>query len=135
VAPETWDGYFKFCIERNPWDRVISSYFWKNKQEPRPTILEWLENGGHMILQKRGRELYTIDGDIVADRIVRFENLNGDLEEIRLKLGLPEPLDLPHAKSGTRKDKRHYREILGEKERRIIERDFAFEINRFGYSF
>ena len=27
VAPEVWNGYFKFSIARNPWDRVLSLFF------------------------------------------------------------------------------------------------------------
>lgn len=135
IPAETWTGYFKFCIERNPWDRVVSSYFWKNKKEPRPSILNWLEQGGHDVLRRRGRDLYMIDGKIVVDHVVRYETLREDLESVRQKLGMPEPLHLPHAKSSTRTDRRHYRDILGEAERRIVERDFAFEIETFGYEF
>jgi hypothetical protein len=135
IPRETWDSYFKFCIERNPWDRAISGYFWKNRKEPRQPLIEWLKNGGHKVLQERGRDLYLIDGDIAVDRVIRYENLSDELEEIRLNLGLPEPLELPNAKSSSRKGARDYREIFGEEERRIVERDFAFEIATFGYSF
>ena len=24
VARDVWNGYFKFCVERNPWDKVLS---------------------------------------------------------------------------------------------------------------
>jgi hypothetical protein len=135
VPRQVWDEYFKFCVERNPWDRTVSAYFWANQKEPRQSILNWLKHGGHKILQRRGRDLYMIDGKIVVDRVIRYENLTEELELIRQTLGLPKPLELPYAKSHTRKDKRHYREILGEDERRIVERDFEHEIRTFGYRF
>jgi hypothetical protein len=33
VSREVWDGYFKFCVERNPYDKVISSYSWWRELE------------------------------------------------------------------------------------------------------
>lgn len=79
--------------------------------------------------------MYSIDGIIVVDQVVKFEDLTADLETVRTKLGLPEPLELPNAKSSSRKDKRHYREILSEEEKKIISKSFAFEIRTFGYEF
>jgi hypothetical protein len=26
VPADVWNGYFKFCVERNPWDKVLSHY-------------------------------------------------------------------------------------------------------------
>ena len=28
VGHDTWDRYFKFCFERNPWEKVASLYSW-----------------------------------------------------------------------------------------------------------
>ena len=135
IPRKIWDGYFKFCIERNPWDRTVSAYYWKNKLEPRPPMIDWLNKGGHKVLQDRGRELYTIDGSIVVDQVIKYENLTDDLEAVRLKIGLPAPLELPNSKSSTRKDRRPYEQIFGDEEKQIIARDFAFETRTFGYEF
>ncbi len=135
VSGDVWSTYYKFCIERNPWDRVVSSYFWRNKVEPRPSLSEWLDNGGHKILKQNGQNLYCIDDKIVVDRVLRFENLAEDLEEVRQSLGLRQPLEMPRAKGDFRKDRRHYREILTPVERDRIASDFAFEIATFGYEF
>lgn len=31
---EVWDGYFKFSIARNPWDRALSYFFWDKRNDP-----------------------------------------------------------------------------------------------------
>ncbi len=31
---EIWNGYFKFSITRNPWDRALSYFFWDRRKDP-----------------------------------------------------------------------------------------------------
>lgn len=133
IGDEIWKNYFKFCVERNPFDRVISHYFYFFKREPRPSLSEYLNSEAPLVLKKLGYELYTIGDEIAVDRICKFENLNKDLEEIRLKLGIPEPLDLPLTKTQYRKDKRACGFLLGEEEKSVIKKLFKSEIEMFGY--
>jgi hypothetical protein len=72
---------------------------------------------------------------VAVDRILRFEKLTEELDEITRHLGLPEPLQLPRAKVNFRKDRRHYREIMGEEERRRLAVVYARELALLGYSF
>lgn len=138
IGKDTWDRYYKFCIERNPWDRVISQYYWRNRhlpEEQMPSIQDFLTSKDVRGLKRKGIRLYTLGDQVAVDRIIRFENLEEDLELVRQYLGLPEPLELPRAKSGVRKDKRHYSNILGEPERTRIAELFSREIELMGYSF
>lgn len=34
VPEEIWNGYFKFSITRNPWDRALSYFFWDRRNDP-----------------------------------------------------------------------------------------------------
>ncbi len=133
IGKEVWDSYYKFCFERNPWDRIISLYYWLNQLEPRPTISEFVSSEAPMFLKKRGYKTYTIDGEIVVDKICKFENIIEELEAIRIQIGIPEKLELPRAKSRFRKDKRGYRNILTEEDKSRIAELFHDEINLFGY--
>jgi hypothetical protein len=135
IGRTVWDNYYKFCFERNPWDRLISMYYWRCRTEPRPTITEFLESEFPPRLKRMGYDLYTIDGGVAVDKICRFENLHEELETIRNQLGIPEKLELPRAKSSYRKDTRNYREILNDIEKEKIAELFFEEINLFGYSF
>lgn len=135
IGNRVWESYYKFCFERNPWDRFISIYYWRCQSEPRPTISEFLESDEMAMLKKRGFEVYTIEGKPVVDRVCYFENLSEELEKIRIKLGIPESLELPNAKSGSRKDRRNYRDILTEEQKIKIEQFFSDEIRLFGYTY
>jgi hypothetical protein len=135
VGEAVWGSYFKFCIERNPWDRVVSYYFFRNRnrKEPPIPISRYIENPGVVDLQVRGSGIYMIDGEVAVDRIVRYEMLVDELEEIRKQLGIPEPLDLPWAKSSFRPPDATYRRVLSEIDIARIGQLFSREIELLGY--
>ena len=133
IGEQVWNSYYKFCFERNPWDRIVSQYYWRYRSEPRPTISEFVGSKSPLCLKRKGFELYTIDGQVAVDKVCRFENLSEELEVIRKQFGIPEKLELPVAKSGFRKDKRSYRDILGKEEKMKIAELFRDEINLMGY--
>lgn len=135
VSRQVWSSYYKFCFERNPWDRVISMYYWIHKSEPRPSISEFIRSGVLLRLKKRGFDLYTIDGQVAVDKICRFENLADELEDIRIRLGIPERLEIPRTKSQFRKDKRRYCDLFSEDDRTAIADVFRDEIGHLGYEF
>ena len=135
IGREIWDSYFKFCVERNPWDRAVSFYYWKNRDEPRIPFSEYVNSKAPHVLKKNGFGIYAIGGVIAVDRICRFEHLAEDLEAVRQHLGLPGPLELPRAKSQFRKMEAPYQEIYGEAEKAKIAAIFAEEIREFGYEF
>ena len=134
ISNDIWENYYKFCFERNPWDRFISFYYWRTS-EPRPTIAEFIESGELMLLKKKGYGLYTINDRVVVDKICRFENLSEDLSSVCEHLGIPGKLELPKTKSKYRKDKRSYRDILSENEQMMIAEFSQKEINLLGYEF
>lgn len=133
ISNKYWDGYYKFCFERNPWDRAISQYYWLNKSEPRPTMSSFIKGNSLERLKEKGYGVYTIDGEIVVDEVFRFEKISDELEIIGKKLGFSEKIELPNAKSGYRKDKRNYREILSDEDKVLIEQAFSDEIEALGY--
>lgn len=135
VGDEIWDQYYKFCFERNPFDRVISFYYWRLKKNPQQTISEFIDSDIPKVLNEYGYGRYTINDEVVVDRVCLYENLNQELEYISRKLKLPEVPVLPKAKSTIRKDKRHYRDILTRQDKKTIEQIFFKEIRLFGYQY
>jgi hypothetical protein len=129
VGEGTWDDYFTFTIEREPYGKAISRYYWSTT-EPRPTIDDYLRTAPVHLISNWG--VYTINDTVAVDFVIRFERLAEDIERVRDTLGLAE-ITMPRAKGGYRKNRAHYSEVLGPAARERIELVCAKEIKHFGY--
>jgi hypothetical protein len=135
VPRDVWNNYFKFCVERNPWDKVLSHYHMHAAREGGSLSLdEYLARGRFPInffryTDRSGRK-------IIVDRILRYENLLTELGEVFLQLNIPFEATLGvQAKSQYRTDRRPYREVFNDKQRQIVEKKFIKEIELHGYRF
>lgn len=135
VSPQQWNSYYKFVVARNPWGRVISQYHFDFRKKVEPVLSDYINRKKLGRINRRGWGLYTINGKPVVDKICRFENLSNDLEEVRLAIGLPEPIELPRAKGEYSVGKPHYREILNSQQKDLIAKEFCDEIAALNYEF
>jgi hypothetical protein len=147
VKPEIWDGYFKWSIDRNPFDKVLSGWHywqWRYKREiPLDDYLEKLKAA--IAVRKRGvgslpwNYLNYTDpetGKLMVDQVIRFENLHEGLSEVCDNLGISfSPAMLPHAKGTIRKDKTSYSKTLTEEQCDKIRVLFKDELEMHGYTF
>ena len=135
VPRAVWNGYFKFCVERNPWDKVLSHYHMQAAREGGSLSLdEYLGRGRFPINYFR----YTdrSGGKIIVDRILRYENLTAELSGVFSQLNIPFNGTLGvAAKSEYRSDRTPYQQVFNESQRRIVEKAFAKEIELLGYWF
>jgi hypothetical protein len=135
VPSDIWDSYFKFCVERNPWDKVLSHYHMHAAREGGALSLdEYLARGRFPFNYFR----YTnrAGKKIIVDRILRYENLPAELNEVFSQLNIPFGGTLGvAAKSEYRVDRRPYQQLFNDDERRIVEKAFAKEIALHGYRF
>jgi hypothetical protein len=135
VPARVWDGYFKFCVERNPWDKVLSHYHMHAAREGGSLSLdEYLARGRFPINYLR----YT-DGSgakIIVDRVLHYENLLTEMSEVLTQLKIPFDGTLGvKAKSEYRTDRRPYQHVLNDKQWRTVKNAFAREIELHGYRF
>ncbi len=135
IGDIVWNSYYKFAFVRNPWDRFLSYYYWRCRKDPRLPISEFLTHKNLRRMKRLGSNLYSIKGEIAVDRLCRYENLDQELDELCRRLGFPEAITLPQAKSTFRPDKRSYRQILTGEQAQKIADFFQEEIERFGYEF
>jgi hypothetical protein len=129
-----FNDYYKFAVERNPWDKAISLYYWRTRnRKTQPTLTEYLQKINRKSLSNF--HIYSIGGRVVADRVLRFESLPDELESLTDALGLPGRLELPRAKGRWRKDRRDYRDVFDGESRAIVDRVCAREIAHLDYEF
>lgn len=127
-----WDSYFKFTVERNPWDKTVSLFHWRNRG--RDVGLTWEEFIENWPLQSDWR-IYTLGGELAVDFVVRYESLADDLKSAMQQVGVSDDFELPKAKGGHRKDPRSYRQYYSDAQRDRVAQHFAREIDQFNYSF
>jgi len=128
-----WDNYFKFTVERNPWDKAISLYHWRMRGEASPPTLSQFLQSGHKHLSNF--DLYAIDGQIAMDHVCQYENLAEEMEMLAERLGLDDVPALPNAKGNIRTDRRKYHDVMGPSERDMVAKVCHREIDAFEYRF
>jgi chondroitin 4-sulfotransferase 11 len=142
--PKYWNEYFTFTGVRNPWDRLVSSYFydlsmWRRGHRNRHRKL--VKRFGkcrfrkYIIRHLNTRALhYRLQTDWfvdIPDYILRFENLQKDFNIVCDKIGIPQQ-QLPHKNKSKHK---HYTEYYDDETRSIVAEKYAKDIEYFGYKF
>jgi hypothetical protein len=132
-----WRSYYKFAVVRNPWARVYSWYqnVMRDPQHRVPTcdFATFLEEYSHMwALKPQLHWITDFDGSIPLDRIVRFESLKDEMQQVLVDLGFRD-ITLPNALIGDRKI--DYREAYDWSTYDIVSRRYRHEIELLGYRF
>jgi len=141
IGHERFRAMTKIAIERNPWDMVVSQYFWvMNHWESRgleriPFRQFVLDQRHPERLAAKSARVYRIAGTVVANRLLRYETLDDDLARVWKELELPGYPELPRAKGDTRLDRRPYAELYDEEIRDRVAELFAETIDELGYEF
>lgn len=137
VPKDIWEGYYKFTVDRNPWDKVLSHYHFARQRYDRYaddiSFDEYLRTAD---LPYNYRKYTDHQGNIMVDRVVRYENLNEELGEVFDKLGVPFEGSLgAQEKSHYRKDRRPYQEVYTQEQKSLVAELFSREIELLGYEF
>ena len=134
--PNEWKNYFKFSIVRNPWDTLVSFYYWYKNGRPRKVgryDFDYFLKGKPLSYWndwKRG--MYTINENPVLDYICKYENLDKELKKIPVPYN-GEMLST-FAKAGLRENK-NYRDFYNDDSKQIVYNEFQDVIQNFNYKF
>ena len=128
-----WNSYFTFTFERNPWDKVVSEYFWRQGNGKTDGELRDFVLRGDFTSDF---DMYSLDGETVGvDFVGRYEHLEDDLHRVLDRLGIDETkMALTREKGNFRPSDAQVDALFDDEMSRRVESVFAREIRAFGYS-
>lgn len=142
-APGAKD-YFKFTFVRNPWDKLLSEYFymlkppigWREKKFVNQGLASSfksfvLNDGIRYCRQFHAKPQHKFFKKGSMDFVGRFENFEEDWNFICTKIGI-QPFKLPIL---NKTDHKYYTEYYDDETRKIVAEKYAKDIERFGYKF
>lgn len=129
-----WQTAHKWTIERHPYEKAVSQAYFKMWFMGRPvedfqSVLDDLI--AHDDIDNR--DLYTIDGKLALDEIIRQEDLPGSFQAVLAKSGLRFDGPLPRAKTVQRADRRPAAEILNDRQKKAIYESCRGTFELMGY--
>lgn len=158
IGERIWEKYLKFTVVRNPWDLVVSSYWWEvNKKVSLKDYLSVINLRALLDYAKDAQKIkrprnFTVfvknipkvyintnyyfhpNGKPIADLYIRYEKLDSDFKKVCKKLEIPHER-LLSLKSKTRKSRKHYSKYYKKGTKKIVADIFKKEIEYFNYIF
>lgn len=141
IGDDIWRRYTKITVVRNPFDRMVSQFFFgqtvarraelaKSFTETKAAFRTWLRDAD----VTRNRNKLFIGLSYQPDHVLFYENLEADFAALLRGLG-EIPRNLPCLKADSRVRPEPWAAFYDEESRRIIETASGFEMAYFGYSF
>jgi len=123
-----------FTIERHPFEKVVSWAYFRLGSQPRKA-LTMSRTLDAVIAEKTyiNFPLYTLNGRVAVDRVLRYEHLAEEFSAFLRELSLEAPPELPNAKGQYRSNRTPAREVLSDEQKSKIYQDARFEFEQFGY--
>jgi len=135
VGEDIWGSYFKFCFERNPWDKVVSYYLWKTlgQEKDLPNFRDYVMRKSHRL--PLDANLYCDQDQLLVDKVYEFRELSGAISDLRDKLAVELYEPLPAEKVGIKPDRKAYADYYNDETKQQVANLYAREIKLMGYQF
>lgn len=150
---DIYDNYFKFTIVRNPFDWLVSTYYYiikntlhnENTKVSGMTFSQFLTYYVDVMMKNQGKELghnkvctlydYVSDekGNVIVDYIGKYETLNDDMKFICSKIGVPYT-QVPLINVNNKRQ-RGYKQYYDAESIKFVEENFAKDLEYFNYKF
>lgn len=137
-----YNNYYSFCFVRNPFDWMVSLYFYIK------------QDGGHPLHQKANEfdfkdfiKLYLdtkpslqtdfvldpVTGKLIVSHVGRFETIKDDIAKITDKLGVVD-YDFSHKNKSVHRKKNDFRSYYDDELEKVVGEYFSKDLELFGYS-
>ena len=129
--------YFWFTIERNPWDKMVSAYWWHKKTKPDWSWTKDFESYVHCPYIPKDWEKYSHDSKIIVNKVYRYEDMAFMYNQLNNRFNFnitEEQYTNTRMKSGVRKSG-HYSELYNDSTKHIVSKKFKQEIYTLGYDY
>lgn len=140
VTPEQWDTYYKFGNIRNPWDRIVSVYFFRkdvlSNNPNNPTDWGNNESFEEFVLNRRLPRSFSTFFDEFndIDFYIRTENIQEDIMMVSNELNLNLDINLlPPPSEGTRDV--DYTSYYNDTTKDFVAHKYRKDIAKFAYTF
>lgn len=136
---KNWNSYYKWTVERNPFEKVVSHYHKRNEVDWNNslTLGQWMEKSNKWKFPY-SYHLYTINDEFVLDDIIFFSQLE-EVGKIFEKLGIPYNGEIEgDINVGYWKDNKNYREYFENENKKYtkwIKKYYKPEFKLWGWEF
>lgn len=129
--PNEWNNYYKFAVDRNPWDKLVSAYYFYKKRKPKK-VAKGFDDFVLNASDQNDWNLYASNNTIKIDYLVNYSNLH----ETFINLPVPYNNELlkTFVKADTNREK-DYTKLYTEETKQIVSNRFKNVIDYFGYEF
>ncbi len=144
LGDEIWNGYFKFCVVRNPFDKVVSMFWMQLPEEDRGrlSIAPFVQvRDRFRAYCLAGHDLpvdwyvYTVNDQMAADGLIRYEHLLADLEVVCQRLSIPfTPAALGQYKREYRMRRENFADYYDAETQDSVVALFGRDFDMLGYS-
>lgn len=135
VEPEVWNSYFKFCVERNPWDKTVSHYSMLKARAGGALDFDTYLARGELCFNLH-RYCDPRNGALLVDRVLRYESLAEQFGDVCRQLGIPYTGSIEvRAKGNYRERGSDFRSFYSQPQAEMVGRLFVKEIALHGYRF
>lgn len=144
MGAKKFDRYYSFVFVRNPFDLMVSLYFYirqnaAHKDHKRLQEMEFTDFVRWEIDSKPRLQYDFISdpesGEIIVDYIGYFERINEDLEFLKNKFGIRAAGEVKHKNPSSQRDKKDYRSYYTDEARELVASYFRKDLDELGYDF
>ena len=137
----TLSDFVKFCIVRNPYDRMISAYHFLGNKLTFTQFIYWVHSeldnyyrhkiDPFVVILPQWEFVINENGANGMDEVLRFENLSAEFETFKKKYDLPTTMTLPHINSRKRNKTliSYYTQELAD----MVYHMYKWDFKMFGY--